>query len=171
VNRRPIVSVVGSSEVSAEVAGLCRELGRLAIEAGYRVATGGLGGVMSHVCEGARAAAAYREGDTIGVLPSYDASAANPHVDIAVPSGIGVARNVLLVAMADAVVAVAGGSGTLSEMAIAWQLDKPVIALCPSGGWAADLAGRAIDGRRDDRVEAATDAADAIRLVALRLAR
>lgn len=168
--RRRVMSVVGQgSALRDDVAAMVRELGRRAVAAGFRVATGGLGGVMTEVSRGAREADSYREGDVIGVLPTYDASTANAYVDVAVPTGIGIARNVVLVAMADVVVAVAGGSGTLSEIAFAWQLGKPVIALRPSGGWAAKLAGRAIDERRPDVVEVADDAETAVRIAVERL--
>ena len=159
------MSVVGQgSGLDDVVRAMCRELGRHAVDAGFRVATGGLGGAMADVSRGAREAERYREGDVIGVLPTYDPESANPDVDIVVPTGIGIARNVVLVAMADVVVAVAGGSGTLSEIAVAWQLGKPVIALGPSGGWAEKLAGEAIDGRRPDVVESAEDASAAVRI-------
>jgi len=170
-DRRPVLSVIGQgSPLDDERTTLCRELGRRAVEAGFRVATGGLGGVMAAVSQGAHEADAYQEGDVIGVLPTYDASTANPHVDVAIPTGIGIARNIVLVSMADVVIAVAGGSGTLSEIAFAWQLKKPVIALRPSGGWSEQLAGQALDDRRPDVVEAADGAEDAIRIALERLA-
>ncbi|MBI4701393.1 MAG: TIGR00725 family protein [Deltaproteobacteria bacterium] len=143
---------------------LCRELGERAIDAGFRVATGGLGGVMRAVSHGAHRAQRYREGDVVGVLPGAEGARANPYVDIAIPTGLGMARNVLVVSMADVVVAVAGSSGTLSEMAFAWQLGKPLIALAPAGGWAAELAGRRLDERRPDRVLRADSPEQAVRL-------
>ena len=157
------MSVVGSgATLSEEVEEACRELGRRAVEAGFRVATGGLAGVMEAVSRGAREAASYREGDVIGVLKSYEAESANAAVDIAIPTGIGIARNVILVSMADAVVVVGGGAGTLSEIALAWQLGKPVIALATTGGWAARLAGEAIDATREDVVVRAETAEQAV---------
>ncbi len=86
----------------------------------------------------------------VGILPGYDPAQANPHVDIAIPTGLGLARNVLVVSSAAVVVAVGGASGTLSEMALAWQLGKPVLALGP--GWAGELAGASLDDRRTDIV-------------------
>ena len=126
------------------------------------MATGGLGGVMEAVSRGAREAASHREGDVIGVLKSYDAESANPWVDIAIPTGMGIARNVVLVAMAEVVIAVGGGAGTLSEIAFAWQLGKPVVALTGVGGWAEAVAGEPIDDARDDRILAAATPAEAI---------
>lgn len=167
--RRPLMSVIGAGgALSVEKETLCLELGRRAVEAGFRVASGGLGGVMAAVSRGAHRATGYREGDVIGVLPSYDADSANPDVDIAIPSGMGYARNVVLVSMADVVVAVDGGAGTLSELAMAWQLGKPVIAITGVGGWSSELAGKALDPRRDDIIEAAANAEEAVS-TALRL--
>ncbi len=140
---------------------VAHEVGRLAIESGFRVATGGLGGVMRAASEGARAASSYREGDVVGIVKGHDHAEANRFVDIVIPTGLGLARNLVLVSTADVVVAVAGGSGTLSELALAWQLGRPVVAL-EGEGWAGRLAGESIDGRRSGRVEPARDAEQAI---------
>ena len=71
----------------------------------------------------------------IGVLPGLIAADANPFVDVVVPTGMNYARNTILVAMADVVVAVGGGSGTLSEIALAWQHGKPIVTLDLGEGW------------------------------------
>ncbi len=107
--------------------------------------TGGLGGVMEAACRGARTSRRYREGDTIGLLPGYDADSANDHVDVAIATGLGHARNVLCAASGDVVLAVGGASGTLSEIALAWTLGKPVACVGDAPGWAPTLA------RQDDR--------------------
>jgi uncharacterized protein (TIGR00725 family) len=143
---------------------MCAALGELAVDAGFRIATGGLGGVMEAVSRGAHRSASYREGDVVGILPTYDRQSANSAVDIVIPTGLGIARNVVLVSSADVVVAVGGGSGTLSEIAVAWQLGKPIVALAAVPGWAADLADRAIDDRRADRIASAATPAEAISL-------
>lgn len=161
--RRRVLGIVGSgSPLSPATTELCRALGRLAVDAGFRLVTGGMGGVMKAISAGAHEAASYREGDVIGILKGYDAQDANPHVDIAIPTGMGIARNVIVVASSDVVVGVGGGAGTLSELAYAWQLGKPVVALRPPGGWAERLAGSAIDDRRDDEVQTADTAAEAV---------
>ena len=161
--RRRVLGVVGTgSALEGDVSGICRDLGRIAIDAGSRLATGGLGGVMEAVSLGAHESERYNEGDVVGVLPSNQHDDANRHVDIAVPTGLGIARNVVLVSMADVLVAVGGGSGTLSELAIAWQLGKPVVAITAAGGWADKVAGTAIDDRRKDVVVQAADGADAV---------
>jgi len=135
---------------------LAEPLGTLLVAAGYRVVTGGLGGVMEAACRGAHSAGTYRPGDTVGILPGHDAGTANPYVDVAVPTGLGHGRN-LVVAHADAVVAIAGGAGTLSEMALAWIFGRLIIAFRVAG-WSGTLADRRIDPRPrfpsipDDRV-------------------
>ena len=92
------------------------------------VVCGGLGGVMEAACRGARGAG----GRTLGILPGLDRSAANPFVDVAVATGLGEARNALVVRAADALVAIGGGYGTLSEVALALKAMKPVVGL---GSW------------------------------------
>lgn len=150
--RRPAVAVIGNNVAPRGVQAAAAALGRGLVDAGFRILCGGLGGVMEAACRGARASARWTDGAIVGIIPGYDAAAANPYVDICIASGLGLARNVVLVASADAVVAVAGGAGTLAEMALAWQLGKPVIGLDVGLGWSRELAGRAIDDRRRDHI-------------------
>lgn len=168
--RRFTLAVIGSAgTLEARVETLAVELGRLAVEARFRIVTGGLDGVMEAVSRGAHAAASWRDGDVVGILPGYDRGKANRHVDIVVPTGMQIGRNVIVVAMADVVVGVGGGAGTLGELAVAWQLGKQVITLATSGGWSERLAGERIDARRDALVHSAATPAEAIAL-ALELA-
>lgn len=163
MRRRPVMVVIGQrSPISPSVQAMACELGRRAVEAGFRVATGGRDGVMAAVGRGAHQAASYREGDVIAVIPGYDRAQAHDPADLVIPTGLSLARNVILVAMADVVVAVAGGAGTLSEIALAWELGRPVVALAASGGWAQRLAGQPIDARRPGAVVAAADPAAAV---------
>ena len=162
---RPVMAIIGSASSTLEVhvTRSAEELGRRAVDAGFRVVTGGLGGVMLAASRGARASGKWREGDVLGVLPSYDRSRANEFVDIAIPTGLQYARNVIVVAMADVVVAVHGGAGTLSELALAWQLGRPIVSVGPSGGWAGRLAGQRVDDRSDQAIENAADPGQAVR--------
>lgn len=167
--RRPVLAVIGSGGVlDPAIERAAEALGRLAIEAGFRLVSGGRDGVMEAASRGARSAASWRDGDVIGILPSYDRNDANASVDVVIPTGLGIARNVIVVASADVVVAVAGGSGTLSELAIAWQLGKPVIGLDLGlgelGGWGERAAGITIDDRREDEVRRARSVHEAIEL-------
>ncbi len=162
--RLPIAVVVGANGGSERLLGVAEELGKMLIDARFRVATGGLGGVMTATSRGARQAAGWTDGSVIGVLPGLIASEANPYVDIVIPTGMNYARNTILVAMADVVIAVGGGSGTLSEIALAWQHGKPIVALDLGEGWSARLAGERLDHRRDDLLHRVENAEDAVRI-------
>jgi uncharacterized protein (TIGR00725 family) len=105
-----------------------RAIGAGLAAAGCTVVTGGLGGVMAAASQGARDSGGF----VVGILPGDDATAANEHVDLAVPTGMGEGRNLLLVRMADVVVAVGGSWGTLSEIALARRRHTPVVSV---GGW------------------------------------
>ena len=152
--RKPIVSVFGSHDLNEapEVEVLCEDLGRTIVDLGCRVACGGLGGSMAAVCKGARSSKSYQSGDTIGILPMEDADAANPHVDVVIPTGLGLFRNMLVARAGDVCIAVRGGAGTLSEIAFAWQLNKPVATMSGTGGWATKLAGSKLDRREGQEV-------------------
>jgi uncharacterized protein (TIGR00725 family) len=106
-------------------------VGRLVAERGAVLVSGGLGGAMEAACRGAKQAG----GTTVGILPGSDRRDANPFVDIVVPTGLGQARNALVVLAADVLIAVGGGYGTLSEVALALRDGKPVIGL---GTWGTD---------------------------------
>jgi|GEM_PF-31332 len=160
--RRPVVAVVGQSDPDEPLTLAAEAIGRGLVDAGFRVATGGLQGVMAAASRGARSSSSWRDGDVIAVLPGLDAAAANSWADVVVPTGLSHARNVVLVAMADVVVAVGGGAGTLSEIAMAWQHGKPIVALDQGDGWSARFAGHRVDHRREDVVHAAADASDVV---------
>ena len=100
-------------------------MGRELAARGAVLVCGGLGGVMEAACRGAKDAG----GRTVGILPGTDRAAANPFVDTAIPTGLGEARNALVVRAADALIAVGGGYGTLSEIALALKAGKPVVGL------------------------------------------
>jgi uncharacterized protein (TIGR00725 family) len=119
------VSVIGGGSVDEATAGRAREVGRLLAERDHVVVCGGLGGVMAAACAGAKEG----DGETVGILPTADPADANEHVDVAVATGLGHARNALVVMNGDAVVALAGGSGTLAELGYAGVFDRPVAGL------------------------------------------
>lgn len=104
------------------------ETGKLIADGGACLVCGGLGGIMEAASRGARESG----GAVIGILPGEDRSAANPFVTIPIPSGMGVGRNVLIVRASDALIAMPGGSGTLSEIALSLNIGKPVVDM---GGW------------------------------------
>ncbi len=146
--QRPLlVAVIGDGTVAPGSLAwrLAEQLGEALVQAGFRVLTGGLGGVMEAACAGARRAPAHAPGSVIALLPGDDPAAANPSVDVAIPTGLGHLRNAL-VAHAEAVVAIGGGAGTLSELALAWIHRRLVVAY-RIDGWSGRLAGTRIDER------------------------
>ena len=129
MSRTPYIAVVGPGDASPEDLARAEEVGAGLADLGAVVVTGGLGGVMEAACRGARS----RRGRTLGIVPGDDGVAANGWVEIAVASGMGELRNGLVVRASDAVVAIGGGHGTLSEVALALKLGRPVVGL---GTWA-----------------------------------
>lgn len=127
--------------VPAEALIAAEEVGRLIAEAGAVVVSGGLSGVMEAVSRGAKE----RGGLTIGVLPGFDKRDANKYVDIAFTTGMGFMRNTLNVRVADAVIMISGGIGTLNELTVAYE-DKPTVILEGTGGWADRLRDVAYKG-------------------------
>ncbi|WP_224242134.1 TIGR00725 family protein [Hyalangium gracile] len=166
--RRRQIAVVGGASEDEQTLRLAEEIGRLLVDHGHRVVTGGLDGVMAAAARGAKGSKRSGDGDTIGVLPMLDASAANPWVDIVVPTGMNFARNVVLVAMADAMIAIGGGAGTLSEIALAWQHRVPIVAIDVGSGWSSRLGGQFLDHRSEHPITKASSATEAVaRLEAL----
>ena len=123
--RKKIVSVIGGRQCKPEVEQMAYILGRKLAKVADILATGGLGGTMEAVSSGFKAAG----GLTLGIIPGYEKNTANKHVDIVLPTGLGLARNVLVVKAADVVVALPGEAGTLSEIAYCLQFGIPVISL------------------------------------------
>ena len=119
------VSVIGSGDADPPAAEAAAATGRLLAERGHLVVCGGLGGVMEAACRGASEAG----GRTVGILPGDDRSAANPHVEIPIATGMGNARNVLVALNGDAVIAVSGSTGTLSEIGHALDFGRPVAGI------------------------------------------
>ena len=123
--RRLLIGVVGGSSCSSEEAEWAATVGRLLAEHGAVLLCGGLGGVMEAAARGAQQAG----GLTVGMLPGADPNEANPYIDVPLATGMGEMRNALIVRAAQAVIAIGGGWGTLSEIALAQRTEKPVIGL------------------------------------------
>lgn len=146
-----MVAVIGDGYCSADTARLAEEVGQLVAQNGAAVVCGGLGGVMEAACRGAKSAG----GLTIGILPGRSRRDANPYVDIPIVTGMGDARNVIVVSSGQSVIAIQGGFGTLSEIAHALKQGIPVVGL---GSWQLSREGW-------DEVQGlipATDPADAV---------
>ena len=132
VRRPPQVAVIGPGDTAdEELLSDAETVGAGLARLGAVVVTGGLGGVMAAASRGAKAAG----GQVIGMLPGTDPATANEWVDVAVPTGLGQGRNLLVVRSARVVVAVGGSWGTLAEIALARRLDIPVVSL---HGWTVD---------------------------------
>ena len=119
------VGVIGGRRCDPDVASLAFELGRLIAEQGWTLVCGGMGGVMEQACRGASSVG----GVTLGILPGNTRETANPYLSYSVVTGIGEARNVLVVKSSRVVVAVSGSYGTLSEIALANAAGSPVVGL------------------------------------------
>lgn len=145
------VAVVGGGHADDAECDKAARVGRALAEAGAVVVCGGLGGVMEAACRGARDGG----GTSIGILPGSDRDGANAYADVALATGMGEGRNVLVVRNADAVVAVGGEFGTLSEVALALQAGIAVVGLST---WELAKAGRPVDGIL--RASSPEDAAD-----------
>ncbi len=125
MQRQPIIGVIGAGEATPAGCAVAREVGRLLAEAGAVLVCGGLGGVMAAAARGCSEAG----GLVLGILPGPSAAEANPWVSVAVPTNMGHARNVIIAHTAQALIAVEGEYGTLSEIAIGLKLGRPVVAL------------------------------------------
>jgi uncharacterized protein (TIGR00725 family) len=145
-----IIAVIGNSSCSREEAKSAETVGELLAQRGATIICGGLAGVMEAVCRGARS----KGGLTVGILPGDDSSSANKWVSIPVVTGIGQARNVAVVKSAQAVIAIGGGYGTLSEIAYALKSGIPVIGLHT---WSLSR-----NGREDNSIIGVHDAKEAV---------
>ena len=173
---RKIIGVIGGNSVSDKIEKIAEQTGFLIINAGYSLVCGGMAGVMQAACKGGQKAKANLLSSenklkyldlpvTIGILPSADKTTANKYIDIIIPTGIGYARNTIVVNTAVAIIAIDGSSGTLSELAFAWQAGIPIIAIKNSGGWANKVAGTKLDSKREDIIHSASDPENAIELL------
>jgi uncharacterized protein (TIGR00725 family) len=149
---------VGPGEAGLDELALAEAVGAAVALARCGLVCGGLGGVMEAACRGARS----HGGLTVGLLPGLDREAANGWVVVAVPTGLGEARNALVVRAADAVVAIGGGWGTLSEIALAVKAGVPVVGI---GTWQVGLRGEPAEGVVEAR-DAGQAVAEALRLAA-----
>ncbi len=146
---KDIIGIIGSAypKPGDAMFEFAKELGNELVSAGYRIVCGGLGGVMTAVAWGAQESENYVEGSIICILPSGSKYQANEFCDVVIPTGLGINRNIIIINTADILIAIGGGAGTLSEMAFAWQMNKPIFAVKQFGGWAEKLAGKTIDDR------------------------
>ncbi|MDO5844055.1 MAG: LOG family protein [Methanocorpusculum sp.] len=179
--RRPLISVIGdgSLEENSPKEIFAFELGKALVDNGYRIVSGGLGGVMKAAFRGAHSSEKYREGDTVAILPGNNPVDANEFADIVIATGLDAARN-FIVANSDAVVAVGGGCGTLSELSYAWALKRLILAYrvpnCSAeqncfSDWSLLSADKKLDDKvryeniSDDRIYGVDSADEAVRIL------
>jgi uncharacterized protein (TIGR00725 family) len=145
--RKISVGVIGDATIirNSPTYILAEKLGKALVDHNYRIINGGMSGIMEAVCKGAKSSGKYSEGMVIGILPGFDPSFSNQFADVVIPTGLDTYRNAI-VANSDAVVAMGGGAGTLSEMAFAWTFRRMLIAY-DIEGWSGKLAGQRIDNR------------------------
>lgn len=168
---KPIVTVIGDAVLKEndEEYKIAEEIGKLLIDAGYRVQTGGLGGVMEAALKGAKTSEKYEYGDTIAILPGTTSAEVNNYADIKVATGL---DNMSARQVVDtyAVIAIGGGTGTLAEIATAWSMYKLILAW-DKKGWSGKLAGKRVDERirypelPDDKVYSFSKASEATTLI------
>ncbi|MBN2322954.1 MAG: TIGR00725 family protein [Spirochaetes bacterium] len=162
---KKLIAVIGSSRACDKTLDLAYEAGEEIIRAGFSLLTGGLSGVMEAACRGAEHVAGPDSGRIIGILPGTSKESANRHVDIAIPTGIGYCRNFIIACSCDGVIAIAGGSGTLSELSMAWQYGKPIVVLRGTEGLGPGFAGRSLDDKRTDTIHGAKNPAEAVEIL------
>jgi len=124
-NQQPFIAVVGAGKCTRKMKDLAEQVGMTIAENGGVLICGGLGGVMEAAAKGAK----LKQGLTVGILPGNNRHDANEYIDVAVPTGIGEARNLVIIKTADAVVALPGKYGTLSEMAFCLKMNKPLVSI------------------------------------------
>ena len=142
---RSQIAIIGGRGIDSESQTLVENISKMLVEEGFRIVTGGLGALPLAAHRGAKSASNSTGSDTIAILPGFDPKPALDHADIIIPTGLDAIRNAI-VANSDAVIAVGGGAGTLSEIAYAWQFKRPIIATSVQG-WSSKIAGHVVDSR------------------------
>jgi uncharacterized protein (TIGR00725 family) len=150
INKKKFIAVIGGSQCSKKEAKLAEEVGRELARRGAILVCGGLGGIMRAACKGASSAG----GTTVGIIPGDNRQAANQYVQIPIVTGLGEARNVIVVKSAQAVIAIGGSYGTLSEISHALKNNIPVIGL---NTWSL-----ARNGRQDKSIITAQSPSEAV---------
>ena len=139
---KKIIAIIGdnSIETNSLKEKIAFSVGKALIDNGYRIQSGGMGGIMKAASLGARSSSNHQEGDIIAIVPSFDKNESNGLADIIIPTGLDINR-ASIAANADFVVAIGGGAGTLSEIASAWMLMRPIAAFSNVEGWSKKVAG------------------------------
>lgn len=152
------------TEVAREAA---YRVGRAIAKEGATVVCGGLGGVMEAASKGARDAG----GHSVGIIPTSDFDQANRYCEFVVATGIGMSRNFIVAYSGDAMIVVGGGAGTVSEVAAAYRVSKPIVTVKGTGGVADEWAGRYLDARRTRLILGGSSPEDAVKKAMRELSR
>lgn len=128
IEKKVLISVIGSHEMTTEVESLALNVGKIVVEVGCILVCGGLGGAMEAASRGAKQAG----GLTIGLLPGKDKSDANKYIDIPINTTIGFARNAMVACSGDIIIALPGSHGTSCEISYGFVYNKPIFDL---GNW------------------------------------
>ena len=152
------ITIIGDSEAQPEALTFAERVGEEIAKSGFSVLTGGRGGIMEAANKGAFNAG----GLSIGILPSDSMNEANDFCHIVIPTGLGHARNTITALACDAIVAIGGGAGTLSELCFSWIHQKPIFVFPQFGGWSEKLTGNKIDSRSDQPIIGCDSAKDLI---------
>ncbi len=150
------IAVIGSSEglVTKNQREFAFKLGKILVDEGFEIINGGMGGVMEAIAKGAKESLKFVEKSVIGILPVPDIAIGNTFSGITIVTDMGSGRNRLIILNSDAVIAIGGGAGTLNELTLAWEFNKPIAVYSSGGGWAEKLAGEKIDPRKTQTIRA-----------------
>lgn len=144
------IGIIGSnsSQCSRDLYDFAYKLGLLLGKKGVTILNGGMQGIMEAVSKGVKDSG-NKNSCVVGILPSDNSQNANKYLDVKIPTGIGYARNSILVLSSDIIIALGGGAGTLNEITYAWQYGKKVYCYTGVEGWSQKLAGQNLDNRKD----------------------
>ena len=157
------ILIIGNNDngCTPEIEKFAYDAGKYVAESNSVLITGGLGGVMKAASHGAKDGG----GLTIGIIPQDDSSLANEFCDIVIPSGMGLSRDFLNALSADGVIAIGGGSGTLSEICAAYMYSKPIVVLKNSGGTSTKFADQYLDHRKNVKIIGVDTPKEAVELI------
>jgi uncharacterized protein (TIGR00725 family) len=178
VERRAVIALAGAETAGPMIVELAREVGHAVTHRGCHLLCSGTGGLVHAACEGAQEEKnnlkrrAKYVGDSpmvMGLLAGTDARGANTELDIALPTGLGTAIHTVVCASCDGLIAIEGGVGTLSYVALAWQLGKPIVLMAPTGSVLEHLVGERLDRERSDMIMTAETAERAVEMLIERI--
>lgn len=145
------VAIIGSNHFTDhEQEKFAFELAKSLVNNNYDIINGGMGGIMESTAKGARSSNNFNRVSLIAILPVENKNLGNEYSGIKIATHLGTGRNRLIILNSDAVIAIGGGAGTLSEISIAWEMGKPIAAFTKGKGWASKLANQKIDDRRSE---------------------